>query len=297
MTTYFTRRQHRSGSLSEYFDRFSASFENLRLPLAEGEFDEHVIQSIEQFLPYRNEVIELFLALALYGPTPDEQRAVHRFFERLFPYMHRPDSASTYREWDYDNYRFLVHELFLYAVASFLKYERFGVVGQLLRYLFYVGNGSRSSSGAVSFAAFRSYLKSFEYRNSRLKLRRLSLRADLLKSRTSASGLDFQAIMQADFTLYVRDCLDAIREEKDQRWWPETLLYSQGGDRPFQMYARAQSRQYFDSLKCVFDVERKDDFEPIFKAIQEQRLRIPRWEFESFSPEALLGYDRLATGP
>jgi len=101
--------------------------------------------------------------------------------------------------------------------------------------------------------------------------------------------------MQADFTLYIRDCLDTMREEnRRQRWWPETLLYLHG-QRPFEVFARAQSRQYFDEMKILFDIKDKSELEPMFQAMREQKLRIPRWEFESFDPGLLLGYTRLAS--
>lgn len=290
-------KPHRSGASSEYLDRLAAGFESLRIPPDAKEFDDHVVQSIEAFTPYRNEAIELFLTLASHGPTPDEQRALHRFFERLYPFMHRPENVSTFRDWDYDNFRFIVHELLLYLVASLLRYERFDAVAQLIRQPFYVGRSTDGGDGTVTFASYRSYMKSLEHRNRRLNLRRLSLRADLLTGRATTSGLTVDHLMQADFTLYVRDCLDALRTGSRQQWWPETLLYVRNGHRPFEIFARAQSRQYFDAIKCLFDIQDKSGLEPVFQAIREEKLRIPRWEFESFSPSTLLGYERMATKP
>lgn len=290
-------KTHRSSATSEYLQRLADGFEALRISAQSGkEFDDQVVESIDAFTPYRNEAIELFLTLASHGPTSDELRSLHRFFERLFPFMHTPESVSTYREWDYDNFRFIVHELFLCLIASLLRHERFGAVAQLVRQPYYVGRHG-GEDGAVSFAAFRQYMKSFEYRNGRLKLRRLSLRADLLTKRIESSGLSADQIMQADFTLYIRDCLDAMREEnRRQTWWPETLLFSRG-HRPFEIFARAQSRQYFDDMRVLFDIKDKSDVEPMFQAMREQKLRVPRWEFESFEPGVLLGYARLATKP
>jgi hypothetical protein len=290
-------KAHRSAAFSEYLERLAGGFEALRLSSGGKEFDDQVLDSIEAFTPYRNEAIELFLSVASHVPTADELRALHRFFERVFPFMHRPENVTTYREWDYDNYRFIVHELFLYLIASLLRYERFEAVGQIIRQPFYVGRASEAGDGTLSFASFRAYMKSFEYRNGRLKLRRLSLRADLLTNRAATSGLSVDQLMQADFTLYVRDCLDSIRGDGRQQWWPETLLYVRNGNRPFEIFARAQSRQYFDEVKCLFDIEDKTAFDPMFKAIREEKLRVPCWEFESFDPNALLGYERLATKP
>lgn len=292
-----TNKPYRPGACSEYLDRLASGFETFRISPNAQDFDDQVVKSIEESTPYRNEAIELFLVLASHGATPDEQRALHRFFERLFPFMHRPENVSTYREWDYDNFRFIVHELFLYLIASLLRYERFDSAAQLIRQPFFVGRAAEGGDGTVSFAAFRKYMSSLEHRNRRSNLRRLSLRADLLNHRVTTSGLTLDHLMQADFTLYIRDCLDALRNGDDQQWWPETLLYVGHAHRPFEIFARAHSRQYFDAIKCVFDVQDKTAFEPMFQAMREQKLNIPRWEFESFDPVALLGYERLATRP
>ena len=83
-----------------------------RLENEAGEFDDKVVQSIEEFLPYRNEAIEIFLTLAQYRNTPETHRQLHRFFEGLIPYMHNPENVTTSRTWDYDNFRFLYMSFF-----------------------------------------------------------------------------------------------------------------------------------------------------------------------------------------
>jgi len=290
-------RSHRSGACSDYFDRFVAGLEVFRLPqTGDEDFDEQVIKSIEEFTPYRNEAIELFLALSSHGMTPDEERALYRFFEHLFPFMHRPENVTSYRKWDWDNFRFIVHELFLYLLASLLRYERFESAAQLLRQPFYIGRLSGGGDGTVSFSAFRVNMESMEHRNRRLRLRSLSLRADLLNSRASATGIAFDHLMQADFICFLRDCLDMLRQSANQQWRPETLLYL-SNNRPFEIFARAQSRRYFDTMKSLFDIEDKREFKPMIQAFQDQKLRVPQWEFESFSPTALMGYEKLATKP
>jgi hypothetical protein len=289
-------RTHRAGALSQYYEQLSASLENLRIPAGDDEFDERVIRSIDQFLPYRNEAIAIFLALAHHGPLADELRATHRFFERLIPYLHRPETVTSWRESDYDNFRFIIHELLLYVVACYLKYERFDVVGGLLRERFYVSDASITNETTVSFAAFYEHMKSLDYRNQRLNLHHLSLRSDFLRSRSSATGMDFRDLTQADFTLFIRDCIDALREKKTQQWWPVTMLFARRG-KPFEIYARAESKSYFRSIMHLFDIEDKADLEPLLKAFVDQQLRVPRWQFESFDPAFLVGYERLATRP
>ena len=288
-------KDYTKGALTEYFDTFVDNLERFRIGDAEGEFDDEVIRSIEEVLPFRNEAIEIFLALAQYRDTAETHQLVHRFFEKLIPYMDRPEHVSSWKEWDFDNFVFIVHELFLYAIASFLKYECFDAVSYLLRHRYYFEQGS--SENMISFAEIRHYMRSFEHRNHRLGLRRISLRADLFEQRSKASGLPFRSLMQADFVLFMRDCIDSLRNNTSQRWWPETLLYVERHRGAFEIFARAESKAYFDRLKCLFDISVKAEMDGVLKAFQEERLRIPKREWSSFSPAVLLGYQQLATRP
>lgn len=291
-------RTHRPGAVSEYFDRLAFAFEELRIdPNPSGrEFDDTVVESIESFLPYRNEAIALFVAMSQFEPLPSEQRAVHRFFERVYPLTRRTPDTRVYRDWDFDNYSFIVHELFLYLVAVLLKFERFATAAEFLSEPYYVGRQDGDHSGMVSFASFRHHLRSLDYRNKRLSLRRLSLRADMLKARAVTSGLPFTLVKQADFTLFMRVAVEAFRGEKwRQIWWPETLVYADGDDGPFEIYARARSGVYFEKVKLLLDINKKDELAPLMQAFMTGQMSVPHWDFDSFNPSVLIGYEALAT--
>ena len=38
----------------------------------------------------------------------------------------------------------------------------------------------------------------------------------------------------------------------------------------FEIFARGQSKEYFDRLKCLFDIQAKTDFEPLLQAIRRE---------------------------
>jgi hypothetical protein len=292
-----SNKDYWKGALNEYFETFVTNLEKFRIASNGNEFDDKVVESIEQFLPYRNEAIEIFLALAQYIDTPESRQQLHRYLESLIPYMERPEHITSYHEWDYDNFKFIVHELFLYAFASLLKYERYEAAASLLRYQYYVQKTTYTAENMASFAVFRQYMKSLEYRNTRLKLNRASIRADLLEQRSKSSGIAFRLLMQADFILFIRDCLEMMRTTGYQEWWPETMLYIGRLSSSFEIFARAQSKDYFDKIKCLFDIEQKKDLEPLLQAFKEQKLKVPSWHFTSFSPYGLLGFEKLATRP
>jgi hypothetical protein len=292
-------RPYAKGALQEYFETFSANLEKFRINGDGREFDDLVIENIGSFIPYRNEALDLFLTVAQYYNTREVQTQLHRFFERLIPYLTRPKGVQSYRDWDSDNFKFIIQELFLYCVAALLKREAFDAVAYLVRNRYFVAEDPDFGRNSMqSFHIFRAYLKSMDYRNSRLKLNRLSVHSDLLKQRCVATAINFNHVMQADFFLFLRDCLDAVRSNTYHHWWPYSLLYIADREKPFEIFARAESVQYFDSVKPIFDIQKKEDFGILFTAFKEGTLRVPTWEeSRSINPAVLMGYDGLASRP
>ena len=298
-----SNKENARGALSEYLATFAQNLEKFRISYDEKEadtFDDKVIDNINKFLPYRNELIILFFAIAQYRNTPELIQQIHRFIESLIPYMSKPEHITHSRDWDYDNFKFIIHELFLYIIVSFLKYERFDSASYFLSTNYYVEeNLDYGRNVMVPFTIFGNYIKSFEYRNTRLKLRRISIRADLLieRSKLPNIGITDRQLMQTDFVLFIRDALSAIKTGSHQNWWPISLLYAQHLRGPFEIFARAQSRKYFDRLKLLFDISQKDDFVPMLDAFREDKLRKPRWELSIFDPALLMGFEEMASLP
>lgn len=284
------------GAFDEYCNSFASNLERFRLLKPNGEFDDAVVKNIEEFLPYRNEAIQLFIAVAQYSPTTEFTQRIHRLFESLIPYMNRPANISQWNESDFDNFKFLIHELFLYALAILLKHDRLDQANYLLEQQYYLPeNSDYGRDVMVSFVVFREYVRSLEHRNRRLGLSRLSVRADLLKERCNGTGIDFRYLLQADFVAFMRAEVEAKDDYK--HWWPETLVYIGHFNSPFEIFARSVSKTYFDRAKILLAIEAPKDLEPLLTSYQDSSRRLPRWEFESFNPAALLGYEHLATRP
>lgn len=282
-------KTYAAGSFDEYCDLFASNLERFRLSKPEGEFDDAVVKNIEEFLPYRNEVIQLFISIAQYSPTTEFTQRIHRLFEGLIPYV-----IGT--EWVFDNFKFIVHELFLYALAILLKHDRLDQANILLQQQYYLpGNSGYMQDVMVSFLVFQGHIQSLERRNQRLDLHRLSLRADLLQERCNGTGIDFRYLMQADFVAFMRAELET--ENNRIRWWPYTLLYLGHFNGPFEIFARSSSRTYFNRAKVLLAVDTPKDLEPLFKSYQDGSRRLPSWEFESFNPVVLIGYEHLANRP
>lgn len=278
------------GAFDEYCTLFAANLEYFRLSKCDGEFDDAVVKSIEDFLPFRNEAIQLFTTVAQYSPTPELIQRTHRFFESLIPYMQQPPNVSSWNEVDFDNFRFLIHELFLYVITILIKHERFQQANQLISQEFYLPkNSDYGQNVMVNFTAFYQKTRSLANRNERLKLKRLSVRADILEQRSKSSGIEFSDLMQTDFILFMR----AQRDDEGSYWWPETLLYVGRFHSAFEIFARAVSKSYFDKIKVLLSIDQVSDLNKQLEAYRTKPQMLPHWQHNSFSPSLLLGFEQL----
>ena len=72
------------GALTDYFETFATNLEVFRVEPEQGkELDDQIIEKIELFWPFRNEAVEIFLAIGKYYANPEGYMAIHRFFEKL----------------------------------------------------------------------------------------------------------------------------------------------------------------------------------------------------------------------
>ncbi|MHC1782025.1 MAG: hypothetical protein AB9891_04545 [Anaerolineaceae bacterium] len=143
------------------------------------------------------------------------------------------------------------------------------------------------------FSSFRQYILSFENRNKRLGLKRTSLQADLLKERTKGIGIDFYYLMQADFIAFMREEV----ETKDNRnhWWPVTLIYLGDFNKPFEIFVRAASNEYFDKVKVMLGIDKPENLIPLLNSYKDGSRNLPKLQWHTLNPENLLGFKDLCS--
>jgi hypothetical protein len=288
---------HTDGSVREYLDILSDGLENFRITANienQSLFDEMVVQSINDFEIYRNEAVELFQSLSSNGISDERLTILHRFFEGLIPYMGRPANVDSWLEESADNYRFIIHELFICFIGSLLKYEQLETAATFLDTQYYTTTGRRQRGEMESYHVFREFMATFRSRNTRLQSRRTSIRADMLKSRSAGRGLEFGHLMAADFVLYFRG---QASRPYHQSWWPETLVYSERFGGTLEIFTRAQSKKYFDRVMTIFGLKDKSDLNKLVQEIESDRDRIPRWDYSTLNLREVLGLDGIATKP
>lgn len=277
----------------DYLDSVVDGLETHRIPNTDNreEFDLAVLQSLDRFTPARNEITDLITTIARTHDNDDARAIVVKFLDKLLRYKIVPDHINRYREDDRDNYLFILSELFLHTIANLLKREKFEFASHLLDALYVEPARNGAAGTPVSFVAFTGHLASFRARNQRLQLNRVSLKADLLKDRCAASGIEFNELMQAEFILFLRSSFNAIRSPKTLRvWHPESLVYSRSMWGGFDMFVRSESKKYFDRIRSLLLVNDKIEFLELIS-----QTRSPSFDYERVELGALANTENLCT--
>ncbi|MBF0410320.1 MAG: TIR domain-containing protein [Candidatus Riflebacteria bacterium] len=288
-------RPHKNGALIEYFNLFSANFAKFKLEPSNGisDFDQKVIDSIEQFIPARNELMEVFSMIAQYENSNTIASVIHNFLESLIPYTMQVEVNCF--KWDCDNFKFIIQEIVILCIAICIKHERYEIVEHLLKQKYYVRlDENQSQSEMRSIGVFSNKLETLKSRNIRLNCRRMSIHADLMKERIKNSGISFEQIMQADFLIYLSDEVRAFRVGTGSDWWPETLLFKTTHSAPFEIFLRSESSEYFSKIAPLVGIKTKADLEPFVNALQNKVIRVPTWDFHGkIDLLELMNYNRL----
>jgi hypothetical protein len=108
----------------------------------------------------------------------------------------------------------------------------------------------------------------------------------------------FVDVMAADFVLFLRS---AILDANDYRaWFPETLIYSRRTRGPFEIFARAESRPYFESMAPVVAFKNKNVLEELigtFSTDGRAGRWLPYWNYEALDIAGLSNLSKLQTRP
>lgn len=279
-----------AAALEEYLITFSDNLEQIRIkPTQEDIFDDCVVSSIQSFVPVRNELLQIIETSCRYLPQNTFAEITHRFLESLTKYFTELSGRSSYRSTDFDNYKFIIGELFLYTVTILIKNNKFQAAGEILNSHYYIQSSNGGIPHLTSCQCFFENPESLDHRSSRLNLNRTSLSADITKENNSGTGIDFNLLMQTDFIIFVKNNLD-----KSGYWWPKTLVYLGHFPGAFEVFNRATSQQYFDKIKILLNIQTKLDLVPLIEEEQSQGSRYYGFG-HGFQVKRLLNFDDLCT--
>lgn len=224
----------------------------------EEPFDETIIKAASSMRPYLRQFAELVTTVVRFSEQSKPWERVLDVHEQLGILMYADPELKSYNTHQFDAYKIVAHEAFLSTIALALDEARFDLVETAVKRAYLVRDNNGANLPATSsFSIFSQHVGSLTYRKQRLQLNRLSLFADILKDTyQNGSVPNFEALMQADFVLY----LCTTHQKANSKWYPETLVYASDRYSPFSIFARSESLAYFNRLAPVLRVKTIEEF-------------------------------------
>jgi hypothetical protein len=265
--------------LQEYLDVFLESFADFRIGFKREDkvpFDERLIENITAFLPYRDVFVDSILFVAAYMNDAESYDQLFEFLQESIVYLSPPDGAVSHYEVDTDNFNFILRELVLYLVAGLIKGKRYAAAARFIESEYaFRSSPDRSRFRHSGVGIFDHYCRTLdEYRNSRLKLERMSVTADLLKERATVPKLPFRDLIQADLVMYLRRYFPNPGSCGD--WYPKLVGYA-GLTGTLELFAKATTETGLRAIKDLLKVASLQELASCMRALATNQ------EFQRFS--------------
>ena len=276
-----------SGFVREYGDAVLASLRELSPARSEQEhFDDAVVTAAETMRPYVRQLDELVSSVARFGGRGFDE--LFSIYEGIGTMMFRSPDMNSWNHYDFDAYKIIAYEAFLRFIATLLKEKKFDLVAEAVKHPYLLRPDYRSGGSTDDFTEFCTYAESLSHRTQRLKLNRYDLQADLMEQSYKTGHPSFDEMMQADFLLLVKTMLSP-----DLRWYPRSLIYATDRLRPFELFARSESRSFFERwAPVILGVNSIADFKT---ALGQSTREVGSWFRRGLPVSYLANLEQLGT--
>lgn len=227
-----------------------------------GITDELLVQSIKQTTDLVIQFAQIAEVIATMNNS-DAASEIYKQFELILERYNVPRTFfGSYKDIDFDFYKFIGHELFVTFFSFLIRENRWQLIVDLLEEGIYVENHEIfREQGLVSFTYVPKYIELLEHRNTRLRLNKISVHADILNERHTHGELTkivpMQQFMDADCFLFLRSEFIALETSKWDKWIPWSKVYMKKTPRYLLEASRAK---YAEKLLDPLGVKDIDTF-------------------------------------
>lgn len=224
-------------------------------------FGKIIHDNIVSYTVLRNDYIA-FLDKLLKSELEFDIEIFIKFFEKL-PLLKNPqDSRSSWSPSEFDNFRFFIHEIFLYTIAVSLKNEKYRFVEEILYSSYFFQDKYDYKNEPKRFDALYNYVEIFDqYYKQTYSQNFFSPMADLVIKRVHES-ISKDDLINADLLCHYIAVLEKLR------WFPITYVYRTRDNGTFELFNRLVSQRHFDKVKILFNVKTPNELKEKLKAIQ-----------------------------
>jgi len=242
---------------TENLKEFSITFNSVD----QIEIGKQICENINQYTPLRDDFIKFFDILTKSNVDFDIDIVI-QFMEELPVFFSPLDNRNSWRTFEFDNFKIIVHELLLYMVVVGLKNNNYQFIEEILYSSYFTKDKNNHKNEAQSYDVFYGHSDIIKpYYNQTHSQNFYSAMADFIIKRIP-DFLSKRLIVQADLLCYY------IAELNNLRWFPITYIYDTSGH--YELFYRLESSRHFEKVKILFGVDTIEEFKVKLNELDEK---------------------------
>lgn len=240
--------------IREFLDQFYIDLQNYTIDFKDKRdyisIGKAIHDNIISYTPLRDNFINFVDKVFKSELDFDIDLFIH-FFGKIVRLKDPLVDRGSWSSYEFDNFKFFIHEIFLYTIAVALKNEQFKFLGDIFYSGYLFERKYKQSQGAERFSELYNHIESIDnYYRYAFSKNFISPMADLIIKRL-LSSISKEEFIEGDILCYYITSLEGIL-----KWFPITYVYdSRFNYRNNTLLTRLISKRYFEKVKYVFDVE------------------------------------------
>lgn len=252
-------------------------------------YGEILYENLKSYKPLREDFIK-FIELISGNEYELDSDFIIEFFEKAPTYQRPRKDIGSWNPAEYDIFKIIFHELFLYVIAIFIKGKEYKLVSDILYSKYFINDPYSSNDEPSSFTFLYHYHENLEKYMSHV-YNRVTGFGDYIISNLS-ERISKEDIILADTICYIANYMN-IKDDY-YNWFPNTYLYLERKNLVF--LEKMTSKKHFDRIKSIFDISNEQELKDKLEKIKEsstERIRYGRGNYIPFVHE-IIKPDKIA---
>lgn len=223
--------------------------------------DDGLLQVIDQLKGYRDLFID-FCEASVYSAMPVSE-TIASIIERLYNELHDARERGSYGDTDFEQYDFLIWELFISITATMLHYEKYAELYDLLTHTYFLRiNYLDSNVHACNYSEFRPHIRTIEEvcKPKSAEPMLYTLTGKILVEREKKPLLTRESISNADIVLYQLYPLFKLSTTGNDQWFPTSFIYHRESQ---TMWQKLKSKENCLKIAPLFGVHTIEELKSI----------------------------------
>lgn len=218
------------------------------------ELGEQIMNKLTHYQPLRDDYLQ-FLDKLFRDDRNFDVTIFIRFFENQ-P-LHLSPRLDGYRQWknaQFEHFKLISHELFIYTIAIALKHDNFRVLEELLLAKYFFKEGRSDRLEQFNYDYLRKHFEFLDqYYKKQMGRNYDNVHADVVMSRVPEFLLKHEVVAGDLFCCH-------IGKLHNIDWFPITYGYNTKNRANFEFFNRLVSKRHFVKVKTLLGVETAQEF-------------------------------------